>query len=594
MSDERYLHLIRQDCPLPPGTHVVLYTRDSGGEEQDRSVTQQNAAAREYCDHFGLVLEHVYCDEAERATAVEKRDAFSAMLMDMRRRFPPIYDPAKREQHAKDKPFGLLCWKSNRLGRDLIHVRHVKSDLRLRGITIVSLISMVETGNAGLDALIESFYEYQDEQLLQEISENSRRGLAELVSLRDNDPEFLSHNPDWPSSGTYLGVMPGGVPTGFKAERNRVGTYKRKRGKRGGEPRIVQRIVPDPDLWDRCRLAWQMRHDGATLREIMDATRLYKNVSGYKSFFDNLIYTGTLQYGSQRLTDFVSALIPMEWWAEEQARKTERGKKKRGQKMDIALEPRRVGAKHLLSGLLMCGNNEGEEHPMLSDFIPAKKGQRGHWDFYICATKKNSRGHKCVSKRIGARILERSVIDSLMTHVLTHANLRPLADAIARQLLQTNNDVGVRLSAVEAELDQVERQVANLLSAIEDVGLSPSLKEKLIQREAEKERLHTEVANLKKMMVKSKAIPFVTDQMIGEWLDHIRAALQSDNLEVARKALRQFVSKIVIKDRAGIIYYTFPVVTDEECIGLGKGNVDLMRLQSNLFFPQAAPLTSSN
>ena len=34
MSDERYLHLVRQDCPLPPGTHVVLYTRDSGGKNK--------------------------------------------------------------------------------------------------------------------------------------------------------------------------------------------------------------------------------------------------------------------------------------------------------------------------------------------------------------------------------------------------------------------------------------------------------------------------------------------------------------------------------------------------------------------------------
>ena len=62
MSDSRYLHLLRSDCPLPPGTHVVLYTRDSGGDEQDKSIVQQNEAAQEFCQHFGLVLEHVYCD----------------------------------------------------------------------------------------------------------------------------------------------------------------------------------------------------------------------------------------------------------------------------------------------------------------------------------------------------------------------------------------------------------------------------------------------------------------------------------------------------------------------------------------------------
>lgn len=27
-SDNRYLHLIRQDCLLPPGTHIVDYYRE--------------------------------------------------------------------------------------------------------------------------------------------------------------------------------------------------------------------------------------------------------------------------------------------------------------------------------------------------------------------------------------------------------------------------------------------------------------------------------------------------------------------------------------------------------------------------------------
>jgi 5-methylcytosine-specific restriction endonuclease McrA len=55
-TDNRYLHLIRQDCPLPHGTHVVVYCRDSGGDEQDHSV------AREYSQHNNLVLNKLYVD----------------------------------------------------------------------------------------------------------------------------------------------------------------------------------------------------------------------------------------------------------------------------------------------------------------------------------------------------------------------------------------------------------------------------------------------------------------------------------------------------------------------------------------------------
>ncbi|MBK8024962.1 MAG: recombinase family protein [Chloroflexi bacterium] len=594
MTENRYLHLLRQDCPLPPGTSVVLYTRDSGGEEQDRSVAQQIEAAEEYCRHHGLVLERVYCDEAEKATAVERRDQFAEMMAELRQRFSLIYDPDKREKRTRSKPYGVLCWKSNRLGRDLLHTRHVKSDLRLRGITIISLMPIVETGNAGLDAIIETFYEYQDQQLLEEISDNARRGLAQLVTLRDTDPDFLQHNPDWPSTGAYLGIMPGGVPVGFRAERIRVGTYKRKRGKQSGEPRVVQRIVPDPETWERCRLAWEMRRGGASIRDIMLATRLYRTASSYASFFENLIYTGTLEYGGQRIADFVPALIPMAWWEAEQQQRTERSKKMRGEQLDGKLEPRRVGARHLLSGILYCGHNEGEEHPMLADAIPAKKGQHGRWDFYICSRKKNSRSQKCSSKRIGARILEQSVTQALFEHVLTRENLRQLADTIAQQLSDTNHDASVRLAAVQAELQQVERQIDNLLSAIEEMGLSPSLREKLTKREAERERLKTQADQLHRLVVKAADIPRITNAMIDEWIESIRVALQSDDLEAARSALRHFVSKVVVKDGEGTIYYTFPVELAEPARrGLGKGEVDLTVLQSNIILPHPRMRNSS-
>ena len=152
-----------------------------------------------------------------------------------------------------------------------------------------------------------------------------------------------------------------------------------------------------------------------------------------------------------------------------------------------------------------------------------------------------------------------------MRHVLTHENLRPLADTIAHQVQETNGDVSIQLSALQAQLAQVERQIDNLLGAIENIGLSPSLKE----------NSKTEITQLEKMIMKSGAIPAITDEMIEPWLDHIRLTLSSGNADVAQKALRQFVSKVVIKDRMGMIYYMFPVAQEEGCISLGKGNVDL-------------------
>lgn len=213
---------------------------------------------------------------------------------------------------------------------------------------------------------------------------------------------------------------------------------------------------------------------------------------------------------------------------------------------------------------------------MLADCIPAKKGQRGHWDFYICSHKKNSRDVKCQSKRVSARLLEASVIDALIEQVLTHANLGPIADAITQHLVQTDQSAQMQLKALEAELRQLERQIDHLLEAVENMGLSPSLREKLTKREADRERMRSQIAQLRKLVVKASDIPRVSTEVLDGWIRHMQHTLQGDDSATARRALRHLVSRIVIRDGQGTIYYTFPVdVAQQGRIDLGEENVDL-------------------
>jgi site-specific DNA recombinase len=572
-TDNRYLHLIRQDCPLPPGTHVVIYCRDSGGEEQDRSVTQQIDTAREYCRHHNLVLDKLYIDESKLSSNTEKRDALQELLSDLRRRFKQINDRYKREKASHEKPFGVIFWKSNRLGRDSIEATNIKTDLRLRGITIIDLVTSANTGNAAIDALIEAFQQWQDEQALDEISQNAKRGLAQLVGTRDNDPEFLKYNPDWEFTGAYLGVMPGGVPTGFKGERIQVGIYNRKKGRTAGEPRIVQRIVPDPQMWDRCYLAWEMRHSGAPYGEIHAATRLFKNINGYDTFFSNLIYTGNLEYGGKLYEGFVPPLIPKEWFDTEQHRRAERAKKRNGKKMDRNMEPRRVGSEYLLSGLVTCGHVDGEEHPMNIEHIPGEKGKRGNYTFFICATMKNTRGTHCQAKRIGIKSLDQTVINNLLAHVLTMDNLRPLAEQIAQSLSMRSRDAGTRILAIEDQIAEVQKSLENILDAIEKMGYATHLQQRYDARKREEEELRSELAVLKALQVNPKQISYISEEALEGWIQYMRDALEGEDRSVARRVIQQFVAKVVIKEGTGTLYYTFPF--SDDLYMPSYGNLDL-------------------
>jgi hypothetical protein len=434
--------------------------------------------------------------------------------------------------------------------------------MRIRGITIVSLISSIETGDAKIDALFEVFQQYQDEKLLEEISDNSRRGLAELVSLRDNDPSFRAHNPDWPTNeGRYLGVMPGLLPTGFKPERILIGIRSRKGRKQGGEKHYVQRMVPnhDDNLWERCYLAWKMRIEGTGIKKILEATRLFRSVSGYDHFFENRIYTGDLEYGGKVYESFVEPLIPREWFEEEQRRRVERAAKLQRRKADPMLEPRRVASRHLLTGLVYCGAVEGEEHPMNADTVPEREGKRSRWDFYICTHKKNSREQRCQAPRVGAAALDQAVIDNLMTHVLTMEKLRPIADALATSLAERNEDVSERIVVVQGRLDEVQKSIRQLVDAVEKMGFSTSLQARLQEREDEERQLIADLVNLEDLMVKPKDVGKIGDQQLTEWIESIRSALTGDDLELARQAIRQFVAKIVVHEKMGTLYYTFPL-----------------------------------
>jgi hypothetical protein len=557
MSEDRYLHLVRGTCPLPKGAHVVAYCRESGGEEQDRSVTQQVSVVREYCAYHGLVLEQIYIDEAKTASNTEKRNQLNLMLADLRYRFKEIGDRQKRQKQSERSPFGIVFWKSNRLGRDAIETNFIKADLRMRALTIIDLVTPADTGDSATNALVEAFQQWKDERDLDELSENARRGLVDTVTLRDNDPDFRECNPDWPTNdGRYLGVMPGVLPKGFRAERVKIKIRKRKAS---GEIHTVQRAVPDTEsgLWERCYLAWKMRREGKGIKEIMEATRLYENTNSYTTFFKNMIYTGDFKFGGKLYKDFVPALIPREWYEEEQKAVALRARKiKHGEDL-FDYEPRRVASRHLLTGLVYCCAVEGEEHRM-HGATSSKSADRNAWDYYICSLKKRRKG-QCPSKRVSAAALEEAVIQKLLTEVLTRENLRPIADHLATEVATQNSALYERVEALQSRLAEVRSAINKLMDAIEKLGLSPNLQLRLTEREAEERDLLAQIGNFELMVVSPAELPYITDQKLDEFIEAMQVALKGDDVEVAQRAIRAFVAKVVVNDKAGTLFYTFPL-----------------------------------
>ena len=67
-------------CPFEAGSSVCGYFRDSGGEAQEASIGQQEAAFLAWCSRNGLVPGRMFKDEARKGPGVAGRIAFQEMV----------------------------------------------------------------------------------------------------------------------------------------------------------------------------------------------------------------------------------------------------------------------------------------------------------------------------------------------------------------------------------------------------------------------------------------------------------------------------------------------------------------------------------
>jgi DNA invertase Pin-like site-specific DNA recombinase len=157
--------IMREDCPLAPGTLTWGYARHSPGERQ--TIHGQIKAIRDYCEAHGLILVHIFVDEARKGSTTVGRDGFLAML-----------DAA----HQEPRPVvGIVFWAFDRLFREYDQAQFHKAKLRLLGYELISITENIPEGPAG--RLLEAVQDYMAEEELRKKRRDIKRGLGYLKSL---------------------------------------------------------------------------------------------------------------------------------------------------------------------------------------------------------------------------------------------------------------------------------------------------------------------------------------------------------------------------------------------------------------------------
>lgn len=505
------------DPALPPGSAVVAYCRDSGGEAQERSVPQQRQAVEAYCERHGLALVRMFCDEATPGGSAD-REAFQEMIRWLRSLAP---EP-ERGQRDPAAPEGVLYWDLRRFGRNQDDSAYFRADLRRRGYELVSLSDNIPAGD--LAPVVEAMLAWKAEQDLRELSKDVRRGLYDFMLTRGEN-------------GDYLHCWTGHRPLGFRIERVMVGT------RRDGQERQAPVLVPDcGGEWERVQLAFELRAGGATYAEVARSCRLPGSRRAYARMFRRSLYVGRLQYGHLDIPDWIEPCVSQEVWDAVQIQNEQPSR------------PRLETAGYPLSGLVRCGECGGG---LVGKTVRLRRwGRFYEYRRYQCGRSKN---WQCSMRTaLHADEIEAALYAVLVREVLTPDALEGLL-ADARPGRARVEEAQAEVARLEGDLAAVDRAIDRLVEAVDGgAGAVGQLVTQMRKRQAERRQVEAELQETRSRVSDLQPEP-VPPEVIRAFCEDMAQVLARGDAVAVRSLLDQVVIEArVWPDGRGEVDYKAP------------------------------------
>ena len=163
-------------------------------------------------------------------------------------------------------------------------------------------------------------------------------------------------------------------------------------------------------------------------------------------------------------------------------------------------------------------------------------GQSGKkYHYYRCV---GHRENLCNKKAIWKEFIEKRIVEDTKMYCLSDPMIKVIVDAaIELQEKERNNDE--TLAAYQNELNSVKKSIRNIVDAIEQGVITPSMKERLMDLEARKADLEYAIED--EMIEK----PALTRDQLTYWLERFRDG-DPDDPEYRATFLDVFVSAVYI------------------------------------------------
>lgn len=498
---------------LAPGSLVVAYLRDSGGDKQELSVIQQRKEVKEYCKSHGLILAEIFEDLARSGTSTTKRDGFEGMI---------------DHCHHDREITGLIVWNFARFARNVHDAMYYKADLRRRGIIIHSITDEIPEGPYA--HMVEVMIDVTNEEKSRQTSRDAKRGLSQR---------------------TLAGYVQGGgtPPRGYRAVREIISSH------RDGSPRIGTKWEIDPETGPLVQMAFKMRAEGKSLNEIVKAPcgSLYKTKACWTTFFRNKSYLGIGKCGKTEVPNHHPALVDFETWEAVRIIRENISSKRPGN----PLHPKRYHSPSLLSGFAVCIHCGT---PITREVCGAKKTKSGKWTAYLCGKKRN-RGNwrDCEGRQIQTARADAAIVKAVLSTILQKDFANELIQQIRMELADDTEQQRQEEAARQA-LSNCERAIVRLIDTIETTD-STSAKERLKDRENERARLQFEIKILetRRQAAQMEISPEALDVALAVWRGEIEEAREQNDIRALQSLIKKFVTKVELGYERARLWYTYPI-----------------------------------
>ena len=496
--------------PFASGSRLVFYGRDSGGASQETSISQQQHAVGLWCRENGYILTRVFADYARSGTSLVGRDEFLKMVE---------YLDGKVEEK------GVILWEFSRLSRDFDASMYFLADIRRRGYAVYSITENVPEGLEG--RLLEAVTAYRNASFSRDLSRNVKRGMVYV---------FREHK-----------AVLGNTPKGYRLAAVEIGRH------RDGSAHTIHNLVPDEDTAPLVRRAFEMRAQGATIKEIHAVIPLYPTYSSYYRLFRNETYIGIHRFGDSTVADFCEPLIDLPTWEVVQAIGKARATR---QGVD---HPRRVRSIYVLTGLLHCGecgkpmNGRRQMHRGSPDIL-----------YYSCLSHMDP-DRQCKAKVIPKTLIENRVLQVIQDDILVPPVLQLAYDRAREMAAAGDSTRQAHLVSTQRALSTTAKSIDSIVAAIKEMGHSVSLLAELADLEKRQRELQEEIGRIEARTPRELPIlDYVQLSII------IRDKLQTAQMPELSVVIRGFIVRIdAVKygrksPLTGTIYYRLPGTEEGE------------------------------